>query len=69
MKIVVTTSEFVENPSLTFKEGELHLFNMDSDPFEENDLAVEKEDKLNRMKELARELAGELKVAFQPNRS
>ena len=45
------------------------MFNLDSDPFEENDLAVEKEDKLNRMQELARELAGDLKVAFQPNRS
>ena len=51
-----------------FEEGELHLFNLDSDPYEEVDLAVEKEEKLNRMKELAREWAADLKVAFQPNR-
>ena len=53
---------------MTFQEGELHLFNLDSDPYEENDLAVEKEEKLNQMKELAREWAQDLKVAFQPNR-
>ena len=29
---------------------------------------MEKEEKLNRMKELAREWAADLKVAFQPNR-
>ena len=52
----------------SFEEGELHLFNLDSDPYEEVDLAVEKEEKLNRMKELAREWAADLKVAFQPNR-
>ena len=44
------------------------MFNLDSDPYEENDLAVEKEEKLNQMKELAREWAQDLKVAFQPNR-
>ena len=61
----------IENYSLsflTFEEGELHLFNLDQDPYEEVDLAVEKEEKLNGMKELAREWAADLKVAFQPNR-
>ena len=58
----------IYSSSLTFEEGELHLFNLDSDPYEEVDLAVEKEEKLNRMKELAREWAADLKVAFQPNR-
>jgi len=50
------------------QEGELHLFNLDMDPNEEVDLAIEKEQKLNQMKELAREWAADLKVAFQPNR-
>lgn len=53
---------------MTFEEGELHLFNLDVDPNEEVDLAIEKEEKLKQMKELAREWAADLKVAFQPNR-
>ena len=44
------------------------MFNLDQDPYEEIDLAVEKKEKLNGMKELAREWAADLKVAFQPNR-
>ena len=44
------------------------MFNLDQDPYEEVDLAVEKKEKLNGMKELAREWAADLKVAFQPNR-
>ena len=53
---------------ILFQEGELHLFNLDVDPYEEVVLAVEKKEKLNQMKELAREWAQDLKVAFQPNR-
>jgi len=59
------TSEFKPHKK---QEGQLHLFDLDSDPNEEIDLAIERKDKLEEMKELGRQLAKELKVAFQPNR-
>ena len=46
----------------------MHLFNLEQDPYEEVDLAIEKEEKVEGMKELARKWAKDLKVAFQPNR-
>ena len=48
--------------------GELSLFNLDKDPYEENDLANKHLKKVLEMKNFAKKLAQDLKIAFQPNR-
>jgi len=50
------------------QSGELSLFNLADDPYEEKDLAKVRVKKLENMKQLAKQLAEDLKIAFQPNR-
>eukprot|EP00090_Calanus_glacialis_P012886 TRINITY_DN21515_c0_g1_i1.p1 TRINITY_DN21515_c0_g1~~TRINITY_DN21515_c0_g1_i1.p1 ORF type:complete len:501 (-),score=111.45 TRINITY_DN21515_c0_g1_i1:46-1548(-) len=48
--------------------GELSLFNLAEDPYEEKDLSGIRVKKLEDMKHIAKKLAEDLKIAFQPNR-
>ena len=48
--------------------AELSLFNLAEDPYEENNLSKLRVSKLEDMKEIAKKLAQDLKIAFQPNR-
>ena len=48
--------------------AELSLYNLAEDPYEENNLSKLRVSKLEDMKEIAKKLAQDLKIAFQPNR-